>query len=69
MFVFAQVLVGLRKQFINNSVFPTWSCGAGFRDDNNNNNSLCCTRSIGAPCDLFKGNTVYVCAGAGLTCL
>ena len=45
--------MGLRKQFINNSVFPTLSCGAGFRDDNNNNNSLCCTRSIGAPCDLL----------------
>ena len=26
----AQVLVGFRKQFINNVVFPTWACAAGF---------------------------------------
>ena len=35
-FFLAQVLVGLCKQFINNFVFPTYSCAAGF----NNNNGL-----------------------------
>ena len=35
-FSVAQVLVGLRKQFINNFVFPPWAGAAGF---NNNNNS------------------------------
>ena len=29
-FSVAQVLVGLRKQFINNFVLPTWACPAGF---------------------------------------
>ena len=29
-FSLAQVLVGLRKQFINNFVSPTWACDAGF---------------------------------------
>ena len=28
--------MGLRKQFINNFVFPTWACAAGF----NNNKDL-----------------------------
>ena len=37
-FYVAQVLVGLRKQFINNIVFPTWACAAGFNNNNNNNN-------------------------------
>ena len=32
------VFARLRKQFINNFVFPTWACAAGFY--NNNNNSL-----------------------------
>ena len=32
----AQVLVGLRKQIINNFVFPTYACAAGF----NNNSSV-----------------------------
>ena len=27
----AQVLVGLRKQFIDNFVFPTWACAADFK--------------------------------------
>ena len=38
-FVFsvAQALLGLRKQFIQNIVFPSWACAAGF---NNNNNLL-----------------------------
>ena len=36
-FAVAQELVGLRKEFINNFVFPTWACAAGFNDDNNNN--------------------------------
>ena len=34
----AQVLVGLRKQFMNSFVFPTWACAAGFNNNNNNNN-------------------------------
>ena len=37
-FSMAQVLVGLRKQFINNFVFSTWACAAGFNNNNNNNN-------------------------------
>ena len=32
----AQVLVGLRKKFINNLVFPAWPCAAGFNNNNNN---------------------------------
>ena len=31
----AQVVVGLRTQFINNFVFPTWACAAGFNNNNN----------------------------------
>ena len=38
-FSLAQVLVGLRKQFINNFVFPTSACAAGFNNNNNNNNN------------------------------
>ena len=36
-FSVAQVLVGfhLRKQFINNFVFPTWDCVAGFNNNDN----------------------------------
>ena len=30
-----QVLVRLRKKFINNFVFPTWACAAGFNNNNN----------------------------------
>ena len=37
-FSVVQVLVGLRKKFINNFVFPTWDRGAGFNNNNNNNN-------------------------------
>ena len=37
-FSVAQVLMGLRKQFINNFVFPTYACAAGFNNNNNNNN-------------------------------
>ena len=33
-FPVAQVLVGLRKQFRNNCVFPTWACAAGFNNNN-----------------------------------
>ena len=29
------VLVGLRKKFIDNFVFPTWACDAGFNNNNN----------------------------------
>ena len=36
-FFVAQVLVGLRKQLLNNFVFPTWACAADF---NNNINLL-----------------------------
>ena len=34
-------VVGFRKKFINNFVFPIWACAAGFNnnDDNNNNNN------------------------------
>ena len=38
-FSVVQVLVGLRKQFINNFVFPTWACAAGFNNNNNNINN------------------------------
>ena len=38
-FSVAQVLVGLRKQFINNFVFPTWACAAGFNNNNDYNNN------------------------------
>ena len=31
----AQMLAGLRKQFINNFVYPTWACAAGFNNNNN----------------------------------
>ena len=37
-FCVAPVLVGLRKQFINN-FFPTWACAVGF----NINNDISCT--------------------------
>ena len=40
LFSVAQVLVGLRKQFINNFVFPTWACAACFNNNNNNNNEV-----------------------------
>ena len=33
-FSVVQVLVGLRKQFINNFVFSTWACAAGFHNNN-----------------------------------
>ena len=44
---YSAVLVGLQKQFLNNFVFTTWDCAAGFNnndnddnnDDNNNNNN------------------------------
>ena len=36
-FSVALVLVGLRKQFINNFAFPTWACAGGFSNNNNNN--------------------------------
>ena len=35
-FTVAQVLLGLRKQFINNFVFPAWAGAAGFNNNNNN---------------------------------
>ena len=38
-FSVVQVLVWLRKQFINNFGFPNWACAAGFNNNNNNNNS------------------------------
>ena len=37
-FFVVQVLVGLQRQFINNIVFPTWACDAGFNNNNNYNN-------------------------------
>ena len=36
-YFFAQVLVGLRKEFKKNIVFATWACAAGFNNNNNNN--------------------------------
>ena len=33
-FSVAQVLVGLRQQFIDNFVFPTWAYAAGINNDN-----------------------------------
>ena len=30
-----QMLVRLRNQFINNFIFPTWACAAGFNTNNN----------------------------------
>ena len=36
-FYFAHVLMGLRKQLINNFVFSTWACAAGFNNNRNNN--------------------------------
>ena len=35
----AKVLVGLRRQFLNNFVFLTCACAAGFNTNNNNNNN------------------------------
>ena len=35
----AQVLVGSRKQFINNFVFQNWACTAGFNNNNKNNDA------------------------------
>ena len=43
-FSMAQVLVGLRKQFMNNFVFPTWACAAGL----NNNTAQVEQRKEGA---------------------
>ena len=40
LFSVAQVLVGLRKKFINNFVFPTLACAAGFNNNNNNKNII-----------------------------
>ena len=31
----AQVLVGLREQFVNNFAFHTWACAAGFNNNIN----------------------------------
>ena len=40
-FSVAQVLVGLRNKFINNFVFPTCACVAGFNNNNSpKNNAL-----------------------------
>ena len=38
LFSVAKVLAGLRKQLINNSVFPIWASAAGFDNIDNNNN-------------------------------
>ena len=43
-----QVLVWLRKQLINNFVFPTWAFTAGFNNNNSNkNNKLYWQRTFG----------------------
>ena len=39
LFSVVQVLVGLRRQFMNNFVFPTWACADGFNNNNKNNNN------------------------------
>ena len=36
-FFVVQVFVGLRKQFTNNFVIPTWACAADFNNNNGNN--------------------------------
>ena len=41
-----QVLVGLRKQFINNFVFPTWACAAGFKKNNKYISFLNCVLNL-----------------------
>ena len=46
-FFMAQVLVGLRKQFINNFVFLTWACAAGFNNYNNNDNYIVSKKNTG----------------------
>ena len=33
-FFVVQVLVGLRKQFTDNFVFPAWACATGFNNNN-----------------------------------
>ena len=33
----SQVIVGFRKEFINNLFFSTWACAAGFFNNNNSN--------------------------------
>ena len=37
-FSMAQLIVGLQKKFLNNFVFPTCACAAGFNNNKNNNN-------------------------------
>ena len=49
-----QVLVGLRKQFMNKFVFPTWAGAAGF---NNNDNAQYCTDRR---CTISHSNTLPV---------
>ena len=39
-FSVAQVLVGMRKHFINDFVFSTWTCAAVFNNNNNNINNI-----------------------------
>ena len=39
----SQVLVWLRKQFINNLIFPSWAYAAGCNNNNNNNSKVCAT--------------------------
>ena len=61
-FSVAQVLVVIGKQFINNFVFPTWACAAGF--NNNYNNNIKSWMFI-PDCWPFQSNI----AGVSLTCL
>ena len=44
-FSVAQMLVGLRKQFINKFIFPTWACAAGFNSNNNKKKKHLCSVS------------------------
>ena len=52
-FSVAQVLVGLRKKLINNFVFPTWACAAGFNNNNSNNINNTATK-------LYLDTTTYL---------
>ena len=48
-FSIAQVLVMLKKQFINNFVLPTWACAAGFNNNNNRFTNNKCEFRVNLP--------------------
>ena len=45
-FSVVQVLVRLRKQFINNFVFPTWACAAGFNNNDDDAKYVKCPERL-----------------------